>query len=199
MTIKRLTDMIRFEARLAGSSTATAFIIELILEILREYTAIEMYQELLITNAILPIAVAGDDFVSLSGDFQHLRAESVRYRPNNDPTQEYRLLESEYFQGQNVGPARKFQLQGGTISFFPFSESLTTDRIVFDQYQFVSDVIGSVHFINDASPFPIPSLEGPVKKAVVARLLRTFGKDDSREDADAERGLVRSKGDGTTS
>lgn len=191
MTTKRLIDFIRFEARLAGSSTATAFIYELILEVLKDLTSIDLYQEQLIVGAISPITAPGDSFVNLSGDFQHLRSNSVRYIPAGDYNRGYHLLESEFFDSWNNGPARKYQLQAKTISFFPYAESVVGDLIVFDQYTFVTT-------IGDVIEFPIPSLEPAVKKAVIARLLRTFGKDSSASDADSERSLIRSKGDGTT-
>lgn len=191
MTIKRLIDMIRFEARLPGSSTATAYINELILQILREYTAIDLYQQNLVLDNTITITVNKQATVTLPVDYQHLKSERVRYLPAGSEDQLYFLLESEYFDGQNVNQPNRYQLQDTKISLFPNDGVLIGDKVRFDYYF-------SPAILADTDIFPIPILEGVVMKACVARLLRTFGKDGNTSDGDAERSLTRSKGDGTT-
>lgn len=191
MTIKRLIDFIRYEARLPGSSTATALISELILQILREYTAIDLYQQNLVIDNTITITANRQLLVALPADFQHLKVDRVRYLPAGSEDQLYFLLETEYFDGPNSNQPNRYQLQDTSITLFPNDGVLIGDKVRFDYY-FATTAFA------DTDLFPIPILEGVVWKACVARLLRTFGKDGNVSDGDAERSLARSKGDGTT-
>lgn len=187
MILSRLVDLIRFEAGMPGSSTATAFIEETILEVLRELTAIDLYQERLAVNNIVSAGAS----VQLPTDYQHLKSERVRYLPAGSFDDAYFLLESEYWDFTDNGPSSRYQLSTGFILLYPTVEIALGDQICFDYYMAVTS-------LNDNDPFPIPALEATVKKQVLARVKRLIGKNADADEVGAEVSLGRSKGDGTT-
>lgn len=189
MTNKRLIDLIRFEAKLPGSTSAVAFVYETLLEVLRDFTAIDVYRECLMVNTLTLIGASNQPFISLPADYQHLKSDRVRYRPTNDFDSEYFLFESEQFDFSNTGQPRRYQLARDKILLFP-SETVLGDSVVIDYYLAITD-------LPDADEFPIPSLQSACKKAVIARLQRLMGKDATSMETDSNQSLVRSKGDGT--
>lgn len=189
MTNKRLIDLIRFEGKLPGSTAATAFIYETLLEVLRDLTAIDLYRECLIVDDLTLIGANDQPSITLPDDYQHIKSERVRYRPTNDFDSEYFLFESEQFDFSDTGQPRRYQLARDKIRLFP-TQTVLGDSVVIDYY-------AAIVTLPDADEFPIPSLQSACKKAVIARLQRLMGKDGSTMEADSNQSLVRSKGDGT--
>lgn len=193
MIIARLIDLIRFESGVSGTISATAFIYETLLEILRDATAIDTYQELLQVNTDLVISSDVFPAAALPSDYQHLKDERVRYLPSASEDNMFFLLESEYNDSRNSGLPNRYQLTGGTILPYPNATDVALGDIIrIDYYK----AITSLAFTDD---FPVPSLQGMVKKECISRLKRLMGKNGQADDADAQRSLVISKGDGTTS
>lgn len=190
MTFSRLVDFIRYEARLPGSSTATAFIEETILEVLRDLTAIDLYQQCLNIDFQLTLFTGGAGTVNLPLDYQHLSADRVRYLPAGVDDDSYFLLESEYFDQPNDGAPSKFRLSKGQIVVFPNNLVTTGDVLKIDYYSAITT-------LDQDTVFPIASLESAVKKAVIARCKRMTGADGSAMEGDSQQSLNRSKGDGT--
>lgn len=190
MILSRLTDLIRFEAGLSGSSTHTAYIQETILEILRDLTAIDLYQELLIIDQTGTLTLAGQSSVNLPSDYQHLRADRMRYLPAGVDDDSYFLLETEYFDSPNDGVPVRYQLSAKAVKLFPNSESASGDMLKYDYYRAVTALV-------DADEFPVPSLQSTVKKRTIARIIRMMGKDASAQQQDSQQSLADSKGDGT--
>lgn len=192
MIFSRLVDLIRFEAGMPGSSTATAFIEETVLECLRDLTAIDLYQELLVVDASQAIISNGQTSIALPTTYQHLRYDRVRFLPAGSDTDSYFLLESEYFDLPNDGTTSRYQLSGRNILLFPNNQTAIGDVVKYDYYNVVVTLLPT-------DTFPVPALEPVVKKTVLARVKRMIGKNADGDEVGAEVSLGRSKGDGTTS
>lgn len=191
MIFSRLVDFIRYESRLPGSSTATAYIEATILEVLRDLTAIDLYQECLNVDTVLGI-VNASNYALLPSDYQHLMQDRVRYLPAGVDDDSYFLLESEYFDSPNTNVTNRFRISKKRIVLFPNQQiDYATDQLKIDYY-------GAIISIAQADDFPIPSLEASVKKAVIARCKRMMGSDGTPMENDSAQSLSRSKGDGTT-
>lgn len=193
MTNGRLYDFIRFEAKIPGSNSVVGFIRETVIEVLRDLTAIDFYQELHNFGAIVTSVGVGQTSFAFPSGVQHVVPESVMFLPAGDVTKSQQLFESDLWNFLNAGSPRRFRTSSNALLIYPYSDVAIGDVIKFDYYQYLQtgDLV-------DTDEFPIPKLEGVVKKAVIARLIRWTGKDGSAMEADANQSLGRSKGSGDT-
>lgn len=191
MTNGRLYDAIRFEAKIPGSTALTGFIKETVAEVLRNLTALDLYQELANFGTVVTAVGVGQTAFQLPVSLQHIVPESVMFLKGGDVTKSQMLFDSSIWNFTNAGSPRRFRTGGNTIMIYPYADVAIGDVLKFDYYAALSydDFV-------DNEPFPVPALEAAVKKSVIARLQRWTGKDGAPMEADANQSMGRSKGEG---
>lgn len=164
MTLLELRNSIKQEARVKVSTNLDDMINQIIWELLRDYGNKARYREVLQIDTPITL-VAAQATYALPVDFQHM--QSMRYSVQGTQFTPLYEFNEGFVRISDVGYPRYWQLSADGIMVFPSSQILTTNTLFISYY---SDP--SASYLLDADAFPIPRLEGAVKKGAIARVLR---------------------------
>lgn len=186
MNLRRLQEFIRFEAGIQGTDTLTGFINMVLNEVLREYTALDQYQELKVINASLnPTALNAPTF-NLPDTLQHFIPTSVRYSDDGDIENAVGLYEGDV-SGDMEGTPFRFARVNNQIVVYPQTVGSTATLFI-DYYRF------PVEMVAPTDVFPLPIIETTVKTEAVARLSRLSSSDKSEAfQRDAKKSFSKSQ------
>lgn len=168
MTKSELRTAIKREARILTDSNLDSLIDDIIVDILRDLCNLARYHELL-KEGIAVVLVDAQQSYNLPNDYGNLAV--VRYGRGANPTT-FRQIK---MQGENVRqtwsgsgyPVFYRLVSGPKLSLFPYSNVLATDQLVLDYYIDPLSV-----FDGEDDDFPVPRIEGAVKKQAIARIQR---------------------------
>ena len=195
-TKAQLRTAIKREARINSSTNLDSMVDDIVADIMRDFCNKTRYYELLATDTVIT-AIAATGTYSLPVGFQNL--SEIRYATATTgqiaSSLHYRTLI------QKTDVVKRFSVVGypmfyrlasaGKINIFPNSLIAATDSILIDYY-----IDPATLYTTDASEFPIPRLEGAVKKAAIARVQRFSGAiaETQLTDKDADASYVASEG-----
>jgi hypothetical protein len=160
LTVATLRDQIKREGRISGSDNLDGFILDLINELLLEYTEKNRYFELLTTNYTVP-TVAAQTGYTLPTDFFAERL--VRYQSANGSPFTLRKR-TEWIENPRGTMPRWYEIVGTVLNIFPYTDVPDADTIYLDYYKYPQTLAtGDV--------FPIPRLLPTLKIRAVHRVL----------------------------
>jgi hypothetical protein len=160
ITVTTLRDQIKVEARVKGSDNLDSYILDLINELLLDYTQKNRYFELLIPNYTVTTLAATGAY-TLPADFFADRL--VRY---TTPTGWSRTLNkrNEYVENPRGTLPRFYEIAGTTLNIFPYTQVPAGDSILLDYYKYPTTLV-----VGDT--FPIPRLFSTLKIRAIHRVL----------------------------
>lgn len=168
MTKAELRTAIKREGRILSNSDLDSLVDDIVVDILRDLCNLARYHELLKENAPITL-VAAQQAYSLPNDYHNL--EVVRYSRGPNPTT-FRVLKLQTSSVKQTWSGGGYPLfyrliSGPKISLYPFDNIVVADQLLIDYYIDPASI-----FDEDADEFPVPRIEGLVKKQAIARILR---------------------------
>lgn len=161
---------IKREARVLANANLDTLVDDIVTDLLRDACNLARYHELLLENVAI-VLVAQQQSYNLPADYHNLAA--VRYGRGPNPTT-FRVVDEQpdtVKQTSRQGWPRFYRLiRGGTkgkISFWPYYDIVVADQLVIDYYIDPASIYAA-----DADEFPIPRIEGAIKKEAIARVQR---------------------------
>lgn len=171
-TKAQLRATIKRESRILANANLDQLVDDIVADIMRDYCNLARYHELLLERVPITL-VDGQQAYALPADYQNLAV--VRYGVGPSTPAGYKELKEQtptIRQTYSQGTPLFYRLVATGISLFPFGRVLATDTLSIDYY-----VDPASLYTDEGSPFPIPRLEGAVKKAAIARIQRFHSSD----------------------
>jgi len=187
MTKAQLRDAIKQEARIKTGTNLDTLVDAVVTDILRDYCNKARYYELLVLD--LPVTlVAATTAYNLPADFQNLG--TVRYGIGPTPTvfRTLKPITELIYRTVSTGVPFFYLLSAGPqIQVFPYADLTATDQLLISYYRDPNSL-----YTLETSPFPVPRIEGAVKKDALARIAR-FHSDNQEaqmDSADAQSSFI---------
>jgi hypothetical protein len=163
-------DAVKLESRIAVSDDLDTLIDNVVADILTDIGNKARFHEVYFPDSPIALTDAIGTY-NLPAGYQNLNVLDVRFRVGPGVTDSYRVLKEMtpvIMRTANRGLPFYFFLSSGLqINLFPFESILATHTFFVSFYKNPSDL-----FLIDSDPFPIPRLEGTVKKEAIARVAR---------------------------
>lgn len=167
MTKAQLRTAIKREARILANSDLDTLVDDIVVDILRDLCNLARYHELFVEGAVVTLVAAQQEY-SLPNDYQHMGILRFGRGPNPTTFRDLKLQTGAVKQTWNVGYPLFYRLiRGNKISIYPYINLLTTDQLLLDYYIDPLSI-----FDAEDDDFPVPRLEGAVKKQAIARVQR---------------------------
>lgn len=171
MTRLQLRNAIKREARIKSAANLDTMVDEIVTDILTDSCNLARYHELLVENVVI-VLVAGQQQYSLPADYHNLATARFARGPVTTAVPGvYRELspqpETVRQTFRNGNPLYYRLVRGSKISLWPYGSTLAADSLLIDYYINPMSV-----FATDADAFPVPRIEGAVKKDAIARIQR---------------------------
>lgn len=171
MTKAELREAIKLEARLKSTDEWDDLVDQIVIEILTDYCNLARYDELLKERIPVTIVDAQQQY-ALPDDLQNISV--IRYARGPVPTSgtlPYRELTAQIPNVKQTNacgfPFWYRRVAGNKLSLWPYGSIVSTDSLLIDYF-----VKAESLFLSDSDDFPVPRLEGAVKKDAIARLQR---------------------------
>lgn len=161
ISLSDLRNQIKREARVSGATDLDDFITSLINELLLDYCLNNRYFEQLRLNTVVAVSDLNGNY-PLPTDFQ--TENLVRFKDNNTLNTWTLYPRTGYLANPAPGRPGFYQIVGGQVSILPIDNFNIGDSILLDYYAF------PVTLVDDADPFPIPKLIGPLKLKAIYRV-----------------------------
>lgn len=174
-TKAQLREAIKRESRIQTNANLDQLVDDIVADILRDYCNLARFHELLLERVVITL-VAAQQAYALPADFQNLAVVRYGVGPNPTAYKELKLQTETVKQTFSQGRPLFYRLTKAGISLFPFGCILVTDVLSIDYYQDPATL-----YVGEDDLFPIPRLEGAVKKAAIARIQRFHSSDSEAQ------------------
>lgn len=164
---------VKRESRLESGTDFDTLILDIANELQYQLCLKNRFGELFVADSEVSIVADGDSTITIPANLLVLEKDSVYfYRDNLKRPLTPATYPQDRIKYSTIGSPAMHALVGRTMYFWPFDQTLTTDKIVLSYYK------EPTAFVNDASTFDVPTIQPQLKLLVIARLAVYHGKVD---------------------